>query len=239
MNDSSLNLDLFTNVQADFEIRQYKILAALKQISLDFQRNRIYPHLSNLVELREVLVEIKKRLKDLRNDFPKRIKNIDLVNKVIEHEVVFMEGADLSEVEKLIEWAQPHLEETIEEGRTIFDFVNNEVKLEEVGVMPNYLDEGYFFVPDNEESKLLLFQYEMSIFQSSKDEYRSLKTQFLKALEKGMVERSPNSIKLELIKEHKTLPNPATYSFNTDLQFPFTETIFPVAKRKLMRRLAS
>ncbi|MDX1637481.1 MAG: hypothetical protein R3281_05905 [Balneolaceae bacterium] len=238
MEHSKLDLDLFTQVQSDFEIRQYKVLAALKQISDDFKQNRIYPHLSRLIELRSTLADIKKRLEDLRNDFPKRIKNIDLVNKIIEHEVVFVDGSDLSKVEDLIEWALPHIEAKIEEGRAIYEYVDDEIKVEEVGILPSYIDEGYFFVPDNEESKLLLFQYEISIFRSADDQYRALKTGFLKALNQGQARLSPNSIKLELIREHKKLPNPATYSFQTDLDFPFKPTIFPVVKRKLMQQLA-
>jgi hypothetical protein len=64
-----------------------------------------------------------------------------------------------------------------------------------------------------------------------------MKTAFLKALEQGMAYLSPNAIKLDLISENKELPNPATYAFNTDLHFPFRETIFPVTKRKLLRQL--
>ncbi|MDR8394477.1 hypothetical protein NC796_25245 [Aliifodinibius sp. S!AR15-10] len=238
MKNSALSLDLFTQVESDFEIRQYKVLAALKQISDEFRQNRIYPNLSELVELRNTLADIRTRLEDLRNDFPKRIKNIDLVNKIIEHEVVFVDGSDLSKVEDLIEWALPHIEAKIKEGKAIYEYVDEEIKIEEVGILPSYVDEGYFFVPDNEEAKLLLFQYEVSIFQSAQDQYRALKTGFLKALHQGQAQLSPNSIKLDLIKERKELPNPATYSFHTKLDFPFRETIFPVVKRKLMQQLS-
>lgn len=234
-----LTLDLFTNVQSDFEVRQYKILATLKKISGDFQHNKIYPHLSHLVEIHQTLNDIKSRLESLRNEFPKRIKKIDFVNQEIEHEVVFVDGSDLQKVEELIGWALPRLEAKIEEGKTIYEFVNEEIQLEEVGIIPNYTDEGYFFVPDNEESKLLLFQYEVSIFQSANDQYRSLKTQFLKGLEQRRALMSPNAIKLDLISEFKELPNPATYAFQTELIFPFNETIFPVVKRKLMRQLVN
>jgi hypothetical protein len=48
---------------------------------------------------------------------------------------------------------------------------------------------------------------------------------------------SPNAIKLDLINENRHLPNPATYAFNTDLYFPFNETIFPITKRKLLQQL--
>lgn len=234
---NSLNLDLFTRVQSDFESQQYKILAALKAVSKDFQMNKIYPHLSHLVDLYKTLDDILNRLRDLRNEFPKRIKKIDFVNEVIEHEVVFVDGEDLSKVEDLIEWALPQIKAKIEEGKAIYEFVDDEIKLEEVGIVPNYTDEGYFFVPDNEESKLLLFEYELTVFESSQDKYRSLKTAFLKGLDKKGAHRSPNAIKLQLIDEHKKLPNPATYAFNTDLDFPFRETIFPITKRKLLQQL--
>lgn len=237
MQKAILTLDLFTQVQSDFEMRQYKVLAALKKISEDFQHNKIYPHMSQLVELHHTLSDIKKRLGDLRSEFPKRIKKIDFVNQEIEHEVVFVDGSDLQMVEDLIEWALPYIEAKIEEGKTIYEFVNDKILVEEVGIVPNYTDEGYFFVPDNEEAKLLLFQYEVSIFQSAKDQYRSLKTEFLKALEQGRAHLSPNSIKLDLINEYKQLPNPATFSFQTELNFPFNETVFPVVKRKLIKQL--
>lgn len=239
MENSLLSLDLFTKVQSDFEISQYKVLAGLKEISEEFKLNKIYPNLSHLVELHSTLTDILNRLKDLRNDFPKRIKKIDFVNQVIEHEVVFVDGEDLSKVEDLIEWALPYIEAKIEEGKAIYEFVSEEIRVEEVGIMPHYTDEGYFFVPDNKEAKLLLFQYEVTIFESSKDSYRALKTAFLKGLERRDIHLSPNTIKLNLISENKELPNPATFAFNTDLSFPFKETIFPVAKRKLLKQISN
>lgn len=237
MSTPGLNIELFTHLQSDLEATQYKVLAGLKKVSKDFKKNKIYPHLSHLVDLHATLNDILNSLQDLRNEFPKRIKKIDFVNEEIEHEVVFVAGSDLTKVEDLIEWALPLIREKIEEGKAIYEFVDEEIKLEEVGIVPGYTDEGYFFVPDNEESKLLLFQYEVTVFESSDDDYRALKTAFLKALKQGMARLSPNSIKLDLINENKELPNPATFAFNTDLYFPFRETIFPITKRKLLRQL--
>ncbi|HLR32816.1 MAG TPA: hypothetical protein VK074_10015 [Fodinibius sp.] len=237
MSQNILTLDLFTKTQTDFESSQYKVLAGLKTISDEFQHNRIYPHLSHLINLRATLSDILSRLRNLRSNFPKRIKKIDFVNEAIEHEVVFVAGSDLQKVEDLIEWALPHIKAKVEEGRTIYEFVNEELNLEEVGIVPDYTDEGYVFVPDNESSALLVFQYEVSIFESASDTYRSLRTTFLKAMTQDGAHRSPNAIKLDLINENKQLPNPATYAFDTKLAFPFRETIFPVTKRKLMQQL--
>ena len=234
MNESRLDLDLFTKVHDDFEKRQYIILAELKKISMEFQYYKIYPHLSELIKIHRTLRDVISRLTDLRNQFPKRIGKIDWVNQRIEHEVVFVDGTDLYAVENLITWATPKIEQVIKEGIAIHEYVENELTVEHVGILPSYRDEGYFFVPDNTLQKLNLFRFELSIFKSSEDEYRSLKTRFLKALKQGRVQLSPGSIKLDLIREEKELPNPATYTFNTKLDFPFDQTILPVAKRKLM-----
>lgn len=235
MNNSYLSLDLFTQVNADFEKRQYLILAGLKKIEDQFYLNKIYPHLTELVELFKTLKEIKQKLEDLREEFPKRIKNVDLVNKKIEFEIVFVEGSDIGLVEDLIEWVLPHMERLLHTGITIHEFVENDLSVEHVGIVPNYRDEGYFFLPDRKNDKLKLFQFELSIFKSAEDKYRSLKTLYVKSIKIGSARLSPNSIKLDLIKEKGDLPNPATFNFDTNLDYPFRETIFPVAKRKLMQ----
>ncbi|MEX0647139.1 MAG: hypothetical protein WEA56_11785 [Balneolaceae bacterium] len=235
--DFRLSLDLFTKVQDDLEKRQYIILAELKAISTEFQYYKVYPHLSRLVELQRTLKDVTTRLSDLRSRFPKRISRIDWVNQTIEHEVVFVDGTDLSAVERLINWALPHIESVIDEGAAIHEFVEKELYVEHVGIVPNYRDEGYFFVPDNQEKRLNLFRFEVSIFKSAEDQYRSLKTSFLRGIYQGEAILSPNSIKLELIKQEKELPNPATFIFDTQLDFSFRQTIFPVAKRKLMQTI--
>ncbi|MEX2601726.1 MAG: hypothetical protein WD355_08765 [Balneolaceae bacterium] len=234
-----LSLELFTRVQSDVEARQYRILAGLKRYREHFRVNEIYPYLSHLVELYQILGNIQARLHGLRKEFPKKIINIDLVNREIEHEAVFSDGADLSHVEELVEWALPHMENVVHDGTVIHDFVEEELMVEHVGIVPNYRDEGYFFVPDRSSKKLKLFQFEVSIFKSAEDRYRSLKTDFLKSIEIGSAALSPNSIKLELIREQKKMPNPATYYVETRLDFPFRETIFPVTKRKLMQTISN
>lgn len=237
INNNRLSLDLFTKVQDDFEKRQYIILAELKKISTEFKYYKVYPHLSTLIELYRTLKDVIQRLEDLRSKFPKRIGKIDWVNQTIEHEVVFVDGTDLSAVQDLIKWALPKIEQVIHEGISIHEYVEKELLVEHVGILPNYRDEGYFFVPDNQASKLNLFRFELSIFQSSKDQYRTLKTKYLRYIRQGRAQLTPGSIKLKLIQEDKELPNPATYAFQTSLDFPFDQTILPVAKRKLMQAI--
>lgn len=230
-----LSIDLFTKSQDDVEKRQYVILAGLKKISKEFQYYKIYPSLNELIELHKTLKDVMKRLADLRGTFPKRIEKIDWVNRTIEHEVVFVDGTDLSAVDDLISWALPHIEWVIAEGIAIHEYVENKLSVEHVGILPHYRDEGYFFVPDNVEKKLNVFRFEASIFQSSDDPYRTLRTKYLRSISQLGAQIAPGSIKLQLIREEKELPNPATYTVETQLTFPFEEAIMPVAKRKLIQ----
>ncbi|HUI09689.1 MAG TPA: hypothetical protein VL221_05125, partial [Bacteroidota bacterium] len=66
-----------------------------------------------------------------------------------------------------------------------------------------------------------------------------LKTVVIGSLHEGAVKRPPEALKLEIMKSHPDLPNPATFRCDVDIDFPFVETLLPVAKRKLMACLAA
>ncbi|MEX0780618.1 MAG: hypothetical protein WD491_13540 [Balneolales bacterium] len=234
---SSLNLDLFIKVNEDFEIKQYKILHALNLAYGNFTKNRLYPQLGELIFLYRNLNEILKNIKALQDEFPKKIKEIDWEKKDIIYERIFRDEANVDRIVEVIEWSLPQLKQTIDEGVVIYEFVDENLEVEKVGIVPSYLEEGYIFVPDNSKKGLKLYRYDVSIYASSEDSQRALKTKYIRTIPIDSIHQSTNSIKLKLIRRHKDLPNPATYSFHTELDFPFNETIFPIAKRKFMRYL--
>ena len=138
----------------------------------------------------------------------------------------------------LIDWALPCINKAIDEGTVLFDFVEENMLLEQVGILPIYKEEGYFMITDNIALELQVHRYECSIFSSGNEKYRALKTEIVKTEKQGMIRRLPEKIKEELIKERTDLPNPATFLLDTELDFPFTETIMPVAKRKMISHIA-
>ena len=139
----------------------------------------------------------------------------------------------------LIDWALPAVKTVTDEGVAMFDFVNANLSIDVVGIMPIYRDEGYAFVSDRKENMLHVLRYEMSIFSDKDDNYRALKTVEIESRTIDAVIVAPEDVKLQLIERHRDLPNPATYLVDTDLDFPFDATILPVAKRKLMKHLIS
>ncbi len=236
-----ISIESFFTSETDLEINQYRILGGIREVCGNFDKKKIYPSLAGLIELKQSLDKIKDERNNLNEKFPKHIKGFDINSKKIIYESKgnVNHNNNIEEIFNLIDWAIPYIVDAIDEGIVLFDFVDDNIKLEQVGILPMYKDEGYFMVTDNAAFELQVHRYESTLFSSGKEKYRSLKTEFVKSERQVIIKRSPESIKHELIKERKDLPNPATFLFDTDLDFPFTETIFPVVKRKLMSHIAA
>jgi len=236
-----ISLEIFVDSETDLEMNQYRILAGIKKARTDFSQKKIYPSLATLIKLNRELNQLKEERNNLRHKFPKQIKEFDVKEqKVIYEASKNLEFNDsIENVFELIDWALPYINETIEEGTVLFDFVEKNMLLEQVGILPIYKEEGYFMITDNIALELQVHRYECSIFSSGSEKYRSIKTEVVKTEKQGIIKRLPETIKQEIIKERTDLPNPATFLFDSDLDFPFTETIMPVAKRKMISHIAA
>ncbi len=232
-----LGLNFFLKAGSDLEAAQYRFLGSLKTARDAFKQNIIYPHLSQLIRLHDSLLALIEKVEDVRDALPGAVKDLDLENRTIIYEKQILDDDQFRRLEELMRWSLPHIQDAIEEGRTIFEFVEENMTLEEVGIVPSYIKEGYLLVPDRVHSVLHILRYELSIFAGADERYQSLKTTHIKSVSKGSIEAAPSTIKLDLVTENRELPNPATYHFVTDLEFPFNETLLPVAKRKLIRYL--
>lgn len=63
---------------------------------------------------------------------------------------------DLERAAQLILWALPLIKKAINEGIDIYNFTDEHIIIEEVGILPIYKDEGYWFVSDPRASLLHL-----------------------------------------------------------------------------------
>lgn len=231
------NLELFTDALEDYESAQYRILSNLQHARQQFSNNRIYPYLGDLIQLYGTLQTIVSSSEGLRNALPSKIKDVDLDAKEVIYEQPELDMDQMTAIEDLIQWALPHLQDAIDEGKTIFEFVDSNLHMEEVGIVPSYVQEGYLFVPDHEQQELHILRYNLSIFTGPTERYRSLRTAHVKSVRQQLIRQSPQHLKLSLMEEERDLPNPATYYFDFDFDFPYESTVLPVAKRKLMRYL--
>jgi hypothetical protein len=228
--------DWLTQGLIDFEYKKYVLLAYLKTVKNYFNQVQLYPFLGDLVFHYRNLVAVRENQALIREQFPKEIsveefKKLELsYRKLIEDDVV------MAELESIVEFAIPQIKESLQEGSTIYEYVESKCEISPVGVTPLYAKEGYLFVTQPPEKETNVYRYQMSIFEGSQEQLRSLNTEFIYSVEKSFV-NTYERMKLDLIKQFQDLPNPATYLILSKMKFPLTETLMPVAKRLFVKHL--
>ena len=235
----ALELEMFTSGVQDIEAAQYRILAAAGSVAQEFHRTRLYPGLAEVIDLVSALETINGNREQYKTQLPKKLTGVDFEKKTLKFDAVPADAQDIEKMFALIEWALPHIKKLTDEGVAMFDFVTQDMSIDVVGIMPIYRDEGYALIPDIAAGLVHVLRYQLSIFSDKSENYRALKTEEIETREIIMAYSAPENIKLELIKGHSDLPNPATFMVDTELDFPFEQTILPVAKRALMKELIS
>lgn len=236
---ASLTLDLFTHAFGDAEAAQYRVLAAIDAVARELRKVRLYPMLSELIETVAVLETIDRQSETIRKNGPRSLTGVDVEQTRLLYEASMHDAEDVARMMDLIAWALPQVKTLAEQGVAMFDFVSDHMRLDAVGIVPLYKDEGYVLVPDHDRDTLHIIRYEMSMIAANDGQYRAMRTLELASRSLHGIVPTPETIKLELIRSHKDLPNPATYVCDVDVELPFDETVLPVAKRKLMRYLIS
>jgi hypothetical protein len=236
---NTLKLETFLSSDTDWEKNKYIVLGSLKEYRTEFYRKKLYPVLSELISLVNLLEDVLNHKRNLASYFPKEISDYNIRNKKIIYQTLERLSPDVEFLFDLIEWALPKIKDVIDEGVVLYEYVEKNLKIEQVGLIPLYTSEGYFIVPDNNESLYKVMRSECSMFYTGKEPFRSIKTKHVDSHSMVQLINNPESIKLNLISKYKDLPNPATYLCITELDFPFSETVFPVAKRKLLTNVAN
>jgi len=229
-----ISLELFTQPFDDLEQRQYQICAALDASRAQFRRNLLYPTLQELIGLYRTLEHVLSEYEHLHQG-----EQVLMLPATEQSQAESSSQQDsLMQLFELIRWALPRLAEVIEEGTALFDFVEENISIASVGVLPMYTSEGYIFIPEHRTYTLHVLRYSSSQLVEHGDRYRKLRTTEILSIHHRSIWEAPEAVKHRLIAQYPELPNPATFACETELDFPYAETILPVAKRKLMRALS-
>ncbi|GIV53625.1 MAG: hypothetical protein KatS3mg039_0143 [Candidatus Kapaibacterium sp.] len=230
-----LTLELFTCPYDDLEQRQYQIKAAIAATVGQFRRNQLYPALRDAIELYRTLTHLVQQHEQLHpNDLHRFLPPAQTPPP---EDTESAATTTIEQMFELIRWALPLIEDAIEEGTALFDFVEENITLTNVGLLPMYTSEGYVLIPEHRTYTVHVLRYTASQLVEHGDRYRALRTSEVLRLQCRGIWSAPETIKRQLIAQYPDLPNPATFTCETELDFPYTETILPVAKRKLMQLL--
>jgi len=222
----------------DFELKKYTLLAYLQETNKYFNENKLYPRLADLVFHYNNLVAFRENKKYLQEHFPKKLTGLQIEKLQVLYEQMIADDELMQELEEIITYSASQMKTTLSSGAEIYEFVEENLSINPIGIMPLDIQEGYFFLSSGNSKHTRVYQYRLSIFEKHDEKYRSMKTALVEQRKRSMALTYEN-IKYDLIRQRSDLPNPAVYSIETELDFPMEETLLPVAKRSLVKFITS
>jgi len=232
-----LSKDWLTQGLIDFEYKKYVLMAYLQTVKGSFGKVELYPFLADLVLHYRNLLALKENKALIRESFPKELSLEEFKKLEISYREMIEDDSVMCELESIINFALPQIKDSLQEGSVIYEYVESQCEISPVGVTPLYAKEGYLFVTQPPEKETNIYRYQMSIFEGSQEQLRSLNTEFVERVEKNP-SNTYERLKLDLIKKFKDLPNPAAYLILARMKFPFVETLMPVAKRLFVKHIS-
>ena len=234
----SLSETWFAEGRIDFELKKYTLLAYLQEVSKYFTENKLYPQLADIIFHYNNMVAFRENKKYLQEHFPKKLTGTQLEKLQLLYEQMIEDDELMQELEDIIHYSAGKIKNTIQNGTEIYEFVEEKININPVGIMPLDTQEGYFFLSAGKIHQTGVYYYRLSIFEKHDEKYRSIKTSFIDNWHRG-ISNTYEHIKSELIRHRKDLPNPAVYSIETQLSFPVDETLLPIAKRSLVKFISA
>lgn len=233
-----LSANWFIEGLIDFEYKKYILLAYLKNVDKHFVKSKLYPHLSELVTHYRNLQNFIDNKKKYYDNFPKELSSIDFQNFKLAYRKVMDDDDLMQQIEDIVDFSLPKIKSFMKEGKELFEFIESKIEMIPVGLISLNNEEGYMFIRIGSEKRTNVYRYRITFFENSVEKYRAIKTSFMTSF-KYSISLTYEEIKKVLIKDDKTLSNPATYAFETGLKIPINETMLPIAKRMLVRNFAA
>ncbi|MFY7889254.1 MAG: hypothetical protein ACOVOW_10110 [Spirosomataceae bacterium] len=235
----TLEKDWLTTGLIDYEYKKYVLLAYLQAVKNNFELKKLYPDLSDLEHHYEYSLYFKSGLRQMMDNFPKRISGVNTEDLSFNYELA--QPSDIgyfNEIESITEFALNRFRYGIKLGRDIAREVEHQVSISPIGIEPLYKNEGYFFLYEPWLNESRIYQFNLTIFEDNHEKMRGLKIFYVDTVKRSMVNTFEN-IKLDLIKRFKHLPNPATYMIEAPCALPLEETLLPIAKKKIVSFVSS
>jgi hypothetical protein len=232
----TLSKNWLTESHIDFEFKQYMLMAYLADVDKQFNFKELYPTLGELVEHYRSIKELKNQTDKLYHSFQEFATSIDLEQLKIHFKKKVMDDEVITELNKIMEFSIPQFEAYLNKGKEIYDDIEDHIELSPVGLQPLEMRHGYLLFKNEPNHEYVIYSYQASIIEIYGEPMQGIHFKYLSTQTSSIV-HTPEHIKLELIKQNKDVPNPATYLALVKAKAPFEPTVLPITKRKLMQTI--
>lgn len=222
----------------DFELQQYRLLAYLREVNQCFDENKLYPQLADVIFHYNNLALFRINKQVMQDQFPGKLSQINLQRLELVYEQMLADDLLMQELEAITGYAQEKIQAVINNGTEQYEFVAQQTCIEPIGILPLYKDEGYILLRYGGNQEVTGYTYTTTLFEHKNARYRGIRVSYIGRWQ-HTVTNTFEHIKREIVRNIRTLPNPAVFRIETGLSVPLEETLLPIAKRMLVRQLAS
>ena len=235
-NKQQLPADWFLKGRLDPEYKKYILLAYLKQTEEAFERNKLYPHLSELVFHYRNLKNFMDSKQYIYRQFPEKLVGVDLKQLKLHYEKVIQDDELMEKLEAIVNQSLEEIKPYLDEGKEIFEFIEQQLELKQVGLISIDPKLGYLFIRNGTKKDTEVYYYKVKNFEDQRSNYKGITTKYIDSFKRSLT-NTYEAIKKELIYSYRNFPNPGSYAVESRFEFPTKETLLPIAKRLLMRHL--
>jgi hypothetical protein len=236
---TTLDLKKLTSCGSDWESNQYKILIKVKEWLSDFHKNKLFPAIEESVQFNLSLEDILRENIECKLWFDNEIRARKINERIMVYEKAHQIGNQLDKLLNFIDWSLKLNKPVLEEGRIIKNFVEDNLLINRIStVEKNYHGKGYFTLPDNKNELLNIYLYEIIWDWSQENLYQRIVSAKVRSIHQKMIKSSVEDLMRDFIAHSQVLHEPVIFVFETDLDFPYKETIFPIAEEKLLKHLS-
>lgn len=224
-----------TDKHIDLEYKSYLILGYLQNVEAYFRAWRLYPMLADLIRHYRELVSVKLAAQTCEQGTA-TLAGIDWENIRLVYEKQISPHQLLEEILKVLEFAEPHFAESIQEGKAYYEQLEKLIHMEEVGVIPLRQNEGFVILEDQESARNRVYEYHVTFYEKPGERFKAIHTSFVTDYPVGLTFHFRH-IKQEILRLRPDLPTPAVYGAVSEQPLPFDETFLPLVRRLLACRI--
>jgi len=233
----TLSNDWITEGLIDAEYKSYVLMAYLSWIKQEFNEQKLYPGFSDLVQHYQNVLSVKTGREQLKKAFPKEIEKADWENLTFQFKEKGDENDFFEEMDRIIEYSIPIMQSHLEEGKSLYQFVEQHLHISPVGIASLSTGEGFFFLLAPPKKATQIYHYQSTLMHLPDGNCRALHVSFLDEVRLSYT-TTLEGIKLDLLRKHPKPQVPATFLIESEVLVPWNESLLPVAKRRLVEYLA-
>lgn len=231
-----MNLDIskITSCGSDWETNRYTFLKSITSWQSEIRKNKLYPALDFSWQLQNKFQDILTENIESKYWLEREVKGAFIDDRLVLLEKAHQISFQLDRLIDFVKWGLNENIDLLNEAEIIKQFVYENVQVNPYCNTDKYRGKGYILIPDNKISVYKIYLYELSINWSVDEPVEYLDLDLLRSIPFSLVKDSAYDLMKEFIEHSQNLYDPMVYVCETELDFPFNETILPVVKTKLL-----